>query len=175
MKKALSACFLFILILCGCAGALPPASPPQPTIPVGFEGDCNVVCRDMEIQAHISRPNAQSCLITVTAPESLNGVTVDYTGGALSLTYGIIKQTLDIKKIPQAAFAPAVIHALDEIAGFQPENALLENGNYILNIASEYGDITAVLDGETGAIKTVEIPSQEVKITFTSFAPQGVG
>lgn len=123
----------------------------------------------MEIQAHISRPNSQSCLITVTAPESLNGVSVDYSNGSLSLSYGVIKQTLDVKKIPQASFAPAIIHALDGITNFQPENTTLQDGSYILNISSEFGDITAVLDSETSAIKTIEIPSQAVKITFTSF------
>lgn len=129
--------------------------------------------QDMEIQAHIQRPDTHNCKITVTAPESLKGVCVDYSDGVINLSYGIIKQTLDITKIPQAAFAPAIIHALDSIAAYQEQNAAPANadGDYVLNMNSEFGDFTVTLEETTGAIKSIEIPSYQVKVTFSTFTP----
>lgn len=121
----------------------------------------------MEIQAHIARQSAQNCLITVTAPETLNGVTVECSGDTISLCYGAIKQPLDITKIPQAAFAPAIIRALDGISDFKEQNAAITDP--VLNISTDFGEIVAALDEQTGAIKTIEIPSQQVTVTFSSF------
>lgn len=77
--------------------------------------------------------------MAVTEPENLKGVELEYADGSMTFSYGIIKQTLDIKKIPQAAFAPAIINALDELAAKQAQGAAVPDGGRVYTIDSEYG------------------------------------
>lgn len=140
-----------------------------PPLPASFEGDCTVNYEDMVIKVHIQRPDAQTCKMSVTAPENLKGVELEYSNGTMTFSYGIIKQTLDIKKIPQAAFAPAIINALDEIAAKQSQGIAIPNDGAVYSVDSEYGTFTVTLDETNGAIKTIEMPSYNVKITFDSF------
>ncbi len=169
MKKIFAVLIsLTLLFMSACARAPVPEASSVP-LPASFEGDCTVNYQDMIIKVHIQRPDAQTCKMSVTAPETLKGAKLEYVNGSMTLTYGIIKQTLDIKKIPQAAFAPAIINALDEIAAKQAQGVTVPNDGSVYSIDSEYGTFTVTLDESNGAIKSIEMPAYNVKIIFDSF------
>ncbi len=169
MKKIFAVLIsLTLLFMSACARTPVPEASSVP-LPASFEGDCTVNYQDMVIKVHIQRPDAQICKMSVTAPETLKGAELEYINGNMTFTYGIIKQTLDIKKIPQAAFAPAIINALDEIAAKQAQGVTIPSDSSVYSMDSEYGTFTVTLDESSGAIKSIEMPAYNVKITFDSF------
>lgn len=174
MKKFFTVILTAALFLLGACSA-PPAvsSKALPKPPCTFEGDCTVTYREMQIKAHIIRSGEQNCKISVTAPDTLKDVELDYENGAIVLSYGLLKQTLDVEKIPQAAFAPAIVSAFDEITSAAVENGKYENGEYTYSVSSSNGVFTVVSDEATGNLKKIEIPQYEMLIVFDTFSKIG--
>lgn len=125
----------------------------------------------MDIKADVEYLSSESCTITITEPSSLNGVGIDWEGGRLSVSYLGMSFDVDRQDIPETAFVPHIMKAIEVIVSSeQLELTEDETGEICLyeGICDE-GSFIAQIDNETGAIRSIKIPTYELEIAFSNF------
>lgn len=125
----------------------------------------------MDIKADIEYLSSESCTLTVTEPSSLNGVGINWENGRLSVSYMGMSFDVETQDIPEAAFVPHIMKAIEAIVSSEQIELIKdETGEICLYEGNcDAGSFIAQIDNETGAIRSIKIPAYELEIAFSNF------
>ncbi|MBE6758192.1 MAG: hypothetical protein E7552_06575 [Ruminococcaceae bacterium] len=158
---------LLCLLLTGCNTA---AAVGQRPIAVGFSCTAAGRYHGNEVAGKVERSSAGLLTLTLTKPDELNGLTMTWDGQTVTLDMLGLKWSLSPEKVPSAALGRRLLQALDAVVYTTADGVLTEDGRHKTTGELE-GGITYTLysDPETGALLSLEVPKEELYLTFADF------
>ncbi len=163
----LIALFLPLCLLLGCnrtaaTGHLP--------IAVGFSCEAEGTLKGDPIAGSIQRSGAGLLRMSLTQPDELNGLTMTWDGQTVTLDMLGLQWSLDPEKVPRAALGKRVLQSLDAVVYSTADGVLTEDGRLKTVGDAETGvPYTLYSDPESGALLSLEIPSEELYLVFSDF------
>lgn len=153
----------------GCKGNGPGGSTEEP-VSTGFECDVDLTYKDLNVQGHLSRLSAGTLMLDITAPKTLEGMTMQWDGETISLKMYGLSFGLDPAEIPETALGKSLLDALDGIQGTgqNPDSTLTDDG-LLTRGSSTGGSFEFLSDPETGSLLSLKVPSADLTATFSNF------
>lgn len=163
-------------VLCALFLCLTACSPkPQPLVsPLAgrsgcYETQAAIRWKDWESAATIKQTLPGECLITFTAPDSIQGMSFQFFQDRIDVKFKGLSFRFDAGSLPDQAAVGMVVAAMDrtlqnrEIAVAQTEEGISLSGTL------DAGNYTLHLDPQQNVPKKLSIPSEEMEITFDDF------
>ena len=137
---------------------------------IGFSCAVQGTYHGESVAGSVQRSSAGLLTLTLTQPEELNGLTMTWDGQTVTLEMLGIKWSLDPETVPGAALGKRLLQALDAVV-YQPAEGILTEDGRCKTIGELEGGVSYTLysDPETGALLALEIPTEELSLTFTDF------
>ncbi len=151
---------------CAAGGGKGGAETPVTT---GFECDADLTYRDMQVKGHLTRLTTGTLTLDVTEPETLKGMTMQWDGETVSVKMYGLSFGVDPAAVPQTALGKSLLAALDAALHPAGEGQVTESG-LVTSGEAAGGSFTITSDPETGSLLALEIPSAELKATFSNFS-----
>lgn len=173
-KRAVRRGLLALLALTLCAGVAACAAGgrggggAETPVTTGFECDADVTYRDMQVKGHLTRLTTGTLTLDIDEPETLKGMTMQWDGETVSVKMYGLSFGLDPAAVPETALGRSLLAALDAALHPSGEGTVTENG-LVTNGQAAGGTFTITSDPETGSLLSLEIPSAQLKATFTNF------
>lgn len=174
-KRAIRRGLLALLALTLCAGAAACAAGSgkgggaETPVTTGFECDADLTYRDMQVKGHLTRLTTGTLTLDIDEPETLKGMTMQWDGETVSVKMYGLSFGLDPAAVPETALGRSLLAALDAALHPSGEGKVTENG-LVTNGEAAGGTFTITSDPETGSLLSLELPSAQLKATFTNFA-----
>lgn len=146
------------LLLTGCGA-------PQSAAPVTDGFTCQAAMRygDMAVEGTLTCSADGAATLAFTLPKSLQGVTLGWDGGAMTMALGDMQMTVPPEKVPQSALIRCLLEVL---TASHPTGELTEEGNVIRgNI--QHASYTLVCHPETGLPLSLSVPDEQLEAVFT--------
>lgn len=164
MKKILALSSALIL-LCGCSAEPEVASPETNRL---FSADAVVCTAEAEISATVKRLGNNMWSAEITAPESLAGITLNYSADEITATYHGMSFTLDKENAPQANLLGAIFDAIDDSALLTEMPCDSEDGVMTFGGQNELGAYEIVTDAD-GNLSAVNLTDEDITVDFSDF------
>ncbi len=170
--KILILCVLPVLLFTGCGhahkganeGTSLPSTALQP-----FESSAQFTYDDFSFDAVVKRNALGSCVITITSPKAIEGMTFTYQGDQLTVEYLGLSVDIDPNTALSQAAVSAVVKALDAMTRQNGIHVSFEDSKFLVNGETENGDFTLILDEKSGNFLSLEIPEIPMSVTFHNF------
>ena len=158
------------LLLCtglwgGCQRTPTAITPPVTT---GFSCRVTANYNGMAVEGQMVRHLADDLTLTLTKPDTLNGLTLTLDGNTLTAAWHGVTATVDPAQLPQAGALPLLLHTLDAAATLTDGGERTADGLKFTG-ETDLGSYTLLSDPETGNLLTLEIPAAELTVTFSDF------
>lgn len=163
MKRVLLL-LLLLLQLCGCS-ALKKATPPVPDL--NFSGNINVTYNGFELECTVDNKIASSCVITVTKPELISGLTMTLENGDCVFKFGNVEYALNSTQMKQTEFVTSFAEALKNVLSTTSYEKL-ENGNWQYVGQTSVGKFIIVQDSDSGYPVSLRIPDANLYVKFSN-------
>lgn len=166
---------MLCVLLTGCNQATATAEPPSAT---GFSCSAVGTYRGEEVAGTLNRTSAGLLTVSLTAPESLDGLTMVWDGEEVTLRLLGIEWAISPDAIPQAALGERILRALDAVVyGESETDSSLTDDGRLKTTGSAGTDaattgnaaFTLYSDPATGALLSLEVPTEELTLTFSDF------
>ncbi|MBE6768927.1 MAG: hypothetical protein E7549_08515 [Ruminococcaceae bacterium] len=158
---------LLCLLLAGCNTA---AAVGERPIAVGFSCTAQGTYHGDEVAGKIERSSAGLLSFTLTKPDELNGLTMTWDGQTVTLGMLGLEWSLSPEKVPSAALGKRLLQALDAVVYTTTEGVLTDDGRRKTTGEAEKGvTYTLYSDPKTGALLSLEVPAEELQLTFEDF------
>lgn len=172
MKRPLllSALLALCILLTGCNRTT--AATAEPPAATGFSCGFAGTYRGEEVAGSLQRSAAGLLTATLTAPESLSGLTMTWNGETVALSMLGLDWEMNPDAVPQAALGRRVLNALDAVVYGEGVGDLTDDGRLkTVGAAGEDADggFTLYSDPATGDLLSLEVPSEELTLTFSEF------
>lgn len=165
MKK-IPLIILILTLLCGCSAKEPEVSTPETNRLFSAEA---VFCSgETEISATIRRLGNDMWTAQITAPESLAGITLNYSSDEITATYHGMSFTLDKENAPKANILGAIFDAIDSSAILTEMPCDSDGENITFTGENHLGGYEIVTDSE-GNLVGVNISDEDISVDFTEF------
>ena len=138
-------------------------------VTTGFECDADLTYRDMQVKGHLTRLTTGTLTLDIDEPETLKGMTMQWDGETVSVKMYGLSFGVDPAAVPQTALGKSLLAALDAALHPAGEGQVTESG-LVTSGEAAGGSFTITSDPETGSLLALEIPSAELKATFTNFS-----
>ena len=125
--------------------------------------------RRQQVQGHLTRLTTGTLSLDIDEPETLKGMTMQWDGETVSVKMYGLSFGLDPAAVPETALGRSLLAALDAALHPSGEGKVTENG-LVTNGEAAGGAFTITSDPETGSLLSLELPSAQLKATFTNFA-----
>ncbi|MCI8554253.1 MAG: hypothetical protein HFJ80_04830 [Clostridiales bacterium] len=160
---------LALLALSGCRK--PVAGEQKPAV-TGFECDADVNYKDMNVKGHLKRRSEGTLTMEVTAPETLNGLTMAWDGETISIRLYGLSFGVNPEQVPESALGQKILDTLDAALGMKETAAAAgENGAARLEGDSGNGAFELYFDPATGALLELKLPDWGLDAKFSNFQP----
>jgi|GEM_PF-469905 len=170
IKKVAIALFcVFLLLFCACNRYSGREDGTPPPAPVTFETDLIVVLNEIRLMAHFQQRSPGFGLLTVTAPENLQGLEMRFEGTECQISYRGLNFGADVSKLPESAFGNALIQILAARLSEAEVTRTYREGKWRFEGNSAAGGFLLVQDAETGDYEYISIPSIDLTIQFVNF------
>ena len=161
---------LLLLPLCLILGCNRTAATGHLPIAVGFSCEAEGTLKGDPIAGTIERSGAGLLRMALTQPDDLNGLVMTWDGQTVTLEMLGMQWSLDPEKVPRAALGKRVMQSLDAVVYSAADGVLTEDGRLKTVGNAEAGvPYTLYSDPETGALLSLEIPSEELYLVFSDF------
>lgn len=108
--------------------------------------------------------------LSLTQPDELNGLTMTWDGQTVTLDMLGLRWSLSPEKVPSAALGKCILQSLDAVVYSTTEGVLTEDGRLKTTGEAQAGvPYTLYSDPETGALLSLEVPSEELYVVFSDF------
>ncbi len=165
-SASLLAISFFIVILSGCGKQ-------SQTKPVSnFTANAQIQTKDTEYSAVVTSSTGQNILIEVTSPDTLCGVTYQYTSSTLYIEYDGLKCTTNSDYLPSYSPFEVIIDTLLSLSYTQLNLKQTDGDVVIYTGSSDNGDFTLYVDQNTGFINAIEPSYTDCEISFTEINTQ---
>ena len=161
---------LLLFPLCLLLGCNRTASAGHLPIAVGFSCNAEGTLKGDPIAGSIERSGAGLLRMSLTQPDELNGLTMTWDGQTVTLEMMGLQWSLDPEKVPRAALGKRVLQSLDAVVYTTTDGVLTEDGRLKTVGDADTGvPYTLYSDPESGALLSLEIPSEELYLVFSDF------
>lgn len=131
-----------------------------------FVCDMKMIYDDSEFDGVIERYDTGNWNVLFSAPPSLDGVTLSFSGNDISASYKGLDFTVPKKAIPIKSILGNFIEVVDSAAENGETEGKSENGMLTVEGETEGGDYSLIIDEKTGFIDSFEMKNTGVKIKF---------
>jgi len=160
---------LGLLCLPACSGEAVKPKEEEPKVPLTFETDLRVSVKTLQITAHYRQEMLGHGTITVTQPESINGLVIRFEGSKCQIQFKGLTLSPDLSKIPESAFAGVLMDALSkQLEGVEIQREK-QDGKWRFTGNAAAGDFVLVQDAESGNYESLTVPALELTILFQNF------
>lgn len=137
----------------------------------GFSCSAAGTYREEAVAGTLTRSAAGLLTVTLSEPSSLDGLTMTWNGENVKLRMLGIEWSISPDAIPQAALGVRILQSLDAVVHGEGEGERTADGR--LRTTGTAGDAAFTLysDPATGALLSLEVPSEELTLTFSDFRP----
>lgn len=171
--SALSVLLALCLLSVGCNHPKTTAPP----IATGFSCAAAGTYRGEEVAGTITRTAAGLLTISLTAPEELEGLSMVWDGETVTLKLLGIEWAISPDTIPEAALGERILRTLDAVVYGESEgDSILTDDGRLKTVGSASDTATAdtaaftlYSDPESGALLSLEVPSEELTLAFSEF------
>lgn len=168
MRKILSYILVVLLILTvsGCAES---GENSTAQIPLEFESDFSADYGRLKLNGHISKLETGIYDITITSPESLQGLKFNYIGGKISTRLDGVSFDTDCDNLPISGFIVAVSNLLDTVSKPNLVSVTKTDG-YNRYCALSQGNNACILQEQSsGNIVSLVITNVDISMNFVDF------
>lgn len=147
-------CVLFsvlTVLLCGCTGRAETGNAAE----LDFRGDFSADYRGMRLTGSADNLRQGVCTLTFSSPETLEGLQISSKGGELTMRREGAAATADEGYLPEKSFPSVFFELMREAARQELPEISLPSGKATLRT------------DERGLPEEAEIPSEDIKITFS--------
>lgn len=159
-------------IAAACAGCKDSGSgSTEQPVSTGFECDVDLTYGQLNVQGHLTRLSAGTLTLDLTAPQTLNGLSMQWDGETISLKMHGLSFGLDPAAIPETALGKSLLEALDAIqlpGSGNPDSTLTDEG-VLTRGNSTAGSFEFLSDPETGSLLSLKVPDANLTATFSNF------
>lgn len=153
------------MLISGCAADKTPSEP----LPSQFESDFSANVGKLEIGGHIVRNETGIYTLTLTAPKTLEGMTINYVGNKVSTDInGVIIETPSVL-FPANDFAKSVANALDTLCKTNSVSVTRTDGFIKYEASSASSTFYVLTEQDTNNIVSLVIKSADISMNFTNF------
>lgn len=142
------------VLLCGCE-----RDRNSNAVNTDFSADFRAQYRGMELSGSLINTRQGYCAIELSSPETLNGLSVSYSGNELALSRSGVKATADETYLPSDSFC-SILHEILKAAAES-------KGDSPVKLELPCGEADLTVD-ENGLPKEASMLSQEFSITFSN-------
>lgn len=153
-----------IVFLGGCS-AYKESTPPLPDL--NFIGDISVTYNNFDMKCKIENILAEKCVVTVSEPKLLSGLTMTFKDGICTFEIGDVSYELDSSFAEQTEFVSVLTKSMKTIIN-STEYEKLDNGNWLYAGMSDIGKFLLVQDSDSGYPVSFRIPEAGLSITFSN-------
>ena len=159
--KALCVLFIFLVSLGGCEKA-----DGKPTVITDFSADFTADFNDLSIDGKITVNRQGMFNLSISSPETLNGLEIGYKGNVLSLGRDGLLCTADEAYLPDTAFS-SIIKKVFERLCYDEANGTLAISDNKVTVPSPVGNCEITVNSE-GKIILLECAEAKLSISFTN-------
>ncbi len=142
-----------------------------PDINVPFSSSVKIQAGELEFEGEIKRRAAGIWDMTVTAPDTLKGLSVMYDDGSgVKAVLDDISLEVPVESIKESAVFPLIFKAIDCAASSGTLSFTETEDGRVCSGEFSGGAYILKLDPKTSAITGIEIPNEEISGEFTGFA-----
>ena len=172
-SRSVAVLFSLCLCLCGFAACKTAEPPPPPPTATGFSCAAEGSYRGEPVAGTLSRTAAGLLTVTLSRPKTLEGVVMEWNGTDVTLRFGGLSWSVDPDTIPQTALGKRILQALDAVVYGESAGVLTEDGRLktegTVGSGEDAAPFTVWSDPQTGALLGLEVPSEELTLTFSDF------
>lgn len=158
-------CGLLLLLLSACTAA---SQEPSPPVTTGFSCRADIRYKDMELTGTLSRSTAGTLQLTFSAPDTLDGVTVEWQGDRVTASLYGLSFDLSPDTLPAGALGAALTGALDAVWRAPGEGTLTDQG-WRWEGSGENGGVILLADPADGSLLSMEMPAIPLSVSFADF------
>lgn len=175
MKKVTGLLLAVVLLLTGCGGqGGGGTAPSQPdTLSNQFSCVADIHYNELDIKANVVSPSPGLYTIEVLEPASLKGLKVEWTGQQIQLGYLGLSVGIDPATLPDSLFGSILIDVFNKAAAKDGMSIEAGENELILHGKTDTGDFTVSMDRQTGALKSISVPSAGLEAQFSEFTKGG--
>ena len=133
-----------------------------------FSCRADIQYKDLAITADLGRTERGTLRLAVTAPETLEGLTMTLDGETVTVAFGSVSFPITAETLPVSGLGRGLLDALDAIAAMDVSPAAGKT-EATLSGSGQNGTFTLTIDPATGALRSLSIPSLPLTATFTDF------
>lgn len=160
---------LFPLILCLLTGCSPKEDAALPPAATGFSCGITGTYRGEETAGQLTRTAAGLLTVSLTKPAELDGLTMEWNGETVTLRMLGLSWSLSPEDVPQAALGQRILGTLDTVVYGSATGEVVDGRLVTTGDAGDGTAFTLYSDPETGALLALEVPSEELSLTFVDF------
>ena len=149
-------CAVFWLVGCGA---------PQTATPVTDGFTCRAAMQycDMAVEGVLTCSAEEGATLTFDLPKSLQGVTLGWRDGTMTMALGSMQVTVPPEKVPQSALIRCLLEAL---TASHPKGELTDEG-VVIRGEMENASYTLMCHPETGLPLSLSVPDEHLEAVFT--------
>ncbi len=161
-RRVLALCLSLLILFTGCA-----RKKPVEPLAVDFVCEFRAQYNDLTAVGTLTRRTAGTLLLEFAEPETLNGLSAEWDGEKVTLTYLGLSYDVDPAALPENALGEGLLSAFD--AALRGEGDRQEkDGKVTVTGLSGNAEYTYVYDAETGTPLSLSVPSLPLTVTFTN-------
>ena len=168
MKKLVIPIIAVVILFCSCSNPGVKDNKP-PVFPVGFSADLDVVYNDYRISATWMLAKTGESKITVTSPETVAGLEMNFGSSGYGVKYKGLGIELDADKFPQSSFGSALVNAFEYVTKSVTETPVYKDGLWLYEGELPVGSFTLAQNGEDGTLKYFSVPGIGLTVNFSNF------
>ncbi len=165
-RRLIALCCVLVAGLCACRAGGDTATPDPVT--TDFSCQADIRYRDMSIKGTLSRSNAGTLTLSFSQPDTLKGVSAQWTGDTVRATLHGLSFDLSPDTLPAGALGSVLIDALDAAVRAPTAGTLCDEG-LRWEGSGKNGAITMLCDSQDGSLLSLEMPAVPLSASFTGF------
>ena len=171
MKKALPLIAALILMLaCGCEKQSKTAVPPP--APSSFTADLSVDFGGIQMTAKLTQKNFDEFKISMLSPEIMKDLTLYYSNGECTASYGGLEFKTEANRFPQAEFGGLLTQAISAIGQNIDIQKTFDGTVWKYKGLGNRGDFTLVQNKNNGEWISFAVESADLKVEFSNIQTQ---
>lgn len=169
MRKSAWLIFGFCLLI-GCGGCRQAGADFHTAQPVATGFSCMVQGQygEWPVAGRMERSGAGMLTLTLSEPEAIAGVTLQWDGVDMTAEWHGVSWSLDASKVPQAALGRGVLESLDAVV-YGTADCRASGDRLTVTGQTDGGTFTLTVDAATGVLQSLTVPEQALTLTFSDF------